>query len=109
MRIVVVGLGVQGNKRFLRAKDSVVATVDPVNPKADYKLLWEVPVQMYDAVILSTPDEYKYELIQFALRNKKHVMVEKPLSLKPIDKYGELERIANSNNSKHTFKIFILF
>ena len=98
MRIVVVGLGVQGNKRLLQAKSSTVATVDSINPKADYKFLQDVSVQTYDAVILSTPDEYNYELIHFALRNKKHVMVEKPLSLKPIDKYGELERIANSNN-----------
>lgn len=99
MRIVVVGLGVQGNKRFLQAKDSVVATVDPISPKADYKFLQEVSVQMYDAVILSIPDEYKYELIKFALENKKHVMVEKPLALNPINKYAELEQIANSNNS----------
>jgi predicted dehydrogenase len=98
MRIIVVGLGVQGNKRFEHAKDSVVAIVDPINPKADYKNLQEVSLQIYDAVILSTPDEYKYELIKFALENKKHVMVEKPLSLNPITKYSELEQIANSNN-----------
>lgn len=98
MRIVVVGLGVQGNKRFLQAKDSVVATVDPINPKADYKFLQEVSTQIYDAVILSTPDEYKYELIKFSLINKKHVMVEKPLVLNPINKYAELEQIANSSN-----------
>lgn len=97
MRIVVVGLGVQGHKRFLQAKSSAVATVDPINPKADYKFLQDVSVQMYDAVILSTPDECKYELIKFALENKKHVMVEKPLALNPINKFGELERIANSN------------
>jgi len=98
MRIIVVGLGVQGNKRFVHAEDSVVAIVDPINPKADYKNLQEVSLQIYDAVILSTPDEYKYELIKFALENKKHVMVEKPLSLNPITKYSELEQIANSNN-----------
>lgn len=98
MRIIVVGLGVQGNKRLLHTRDSVVAIVDPINPKADYKHLQDVSLQMYDAVILSTPDEYKYELIKFALENKKHVMVEKPLALNPIIKYAELERIANSNN-----------
>jgi hypothetical protein len=41
MRIIVVGLGVQGNKRFEHAKDSVVAIVDPINLKADYKNLQE--------------------------------------------------------------------
>jgi len=30
MRIIVVGLGVQGNKRFVHAEDSVVAIVDPI-------------------------------------------------------------------------------
>ena len=99
MRIVVVGLGVQGNKRYLYAKDNVVATVDPVSSKADYKSLQDISLEIYDAVILSIPDKFKYELIKFALENKKHVMVEKPLALNPINKFTELERIANSNKS----------
>lgn len=97
MRVVVVGLGVQGNKRILQSKDNVVATVDPISPRADYKFLQDVSIQIYDAVILSTPNEHKYELIKFALKNKKHVMVEKPLALNPIYKFAELEQLANSN------------
>ena len=97
MRIVVVGLGVQGYKRYSYAKDNVVATVDPVNPKADYKSLQDVSPEIYDAVILSIPDKSKYELIKFSLENKKHVMVEKPLALNPINKFAELEQLANSN------------
>jgi predicted dehydrogenase len=97
MRIVVAGLGVQGNKRFLHAENDVVATVDPVNPKANYKLLKEVSLQKYDALIISTPDEFKYELIRFALENKKHVMVEKPLVLDSLSQFTELQRIATSN------------
>jgi predicted dehydrogenase len=97
MRIVVVGLGVQGYKRYSHAKDNVVTTVDPVSPKADYKSLQDVSLEIYDAVILSIPDKSKYELIKYALENKKHVMVEKPLALNPINKFAELEQLANSN------------
>jgi scyllo-inositol 2-dehydrogenase (NADP+) len=37
MRVVVVGLGVQGNKRLAIAGKDAVATVDPVAPEARYR------------------------------------------------------------------------
>ena len=43
MRVIVVGLGVQGKKRQAVAGDEVVATVDPVHPEATYQKIEDVP------------------------------------------------------------------
>jgi scyllo-inositol 2-dehydrogenase (NADP+) len=79
MRIVVVGLGIQGRKRERIAGGEVVATVDPVVAGASFRALAEVPVESYDAVLLCIPDEPKAALIDYALSHGKHVLVEKPL------------------------------
>lgn len=94
MRVVVVGLGVQGVKRQRIAGDACVATVDPINPAAMFKNLQDVPVNNYDAVLVCTPDDPKFGIIRYALANKKHVLVEKPLSCaEPF----ELEHLAKTN------------
>ncbi len=79
MKVVVVGLGVQGRKRRAVAGDDVVATVDPGVPDAEYRRLEDVPLARYDSVLLCVPDSAKLALIRYALENGKHVLVEKPL------------------------------
>lgn len=79
MRVVVVGLGIQGKKRQKVAGSEVVAIVDPVKPEAGYKTIKEVPLDSYDAALVCTPDESKVSLLTYLLKNKKHVLVEKPL------------------------------
>ena len=79
MRVVVVGLGVQGNKRRVVAGKEVVATVDPVQPQANYKSLADVPLGAYDAALVCTPDDTKIDLLTHLLNNGKHLLVEKPL------------------------------
>ena len=44
MRVIVVGLGVQGIKRRATADKEIVATVDPVHSEANYKSLADVPL-----------------------------------------------------------------
>ncbi len=95
MRIVIVGLGVQGVKRQKIAGDNCVASIDPVNPAATYMTLQDVPLNSFDAVFICTPDEPKYNLIRYSLVNKKHVLVEKPLACENTE---ELRRLAVSNN-----------
>lgn len=94
MRVIVVGLGVQGVKRQNIAGPECVATVDPVNPKADFKQVQDVPINSYDALLLCVPDEPKYHLIRYALVNKKHVLVEKPLWCETLEQIQELEHLA---------------
>ena len=79
MRVIVVGLGVQGRKRLAVAGKEAVATVDPFNDEARYKQLQDVPLDSYDAALLCIPDEPKIELISYLLSNRKHLLVEKPL------------------------------
>ena len=43
MRVIVVGLGVQGHKRREAAGADFVATVDPVHELADYRTIEQVP------------------------------------------------------------------
>jgi len=79
MRVVVAGLGVQGTKRRAIAGAECVATVDPVNAEADHQSLERVPLDSYDGVLACIPDGPKVDLIDFCIRNRKHVLVEKPL------------------------------
>ena len=78
MRVIVVGLGIQGRKRQACAGPAVVATVDPVQG-ADYEDVKDVPLDAYDAALVCTPDEAKLELLAYLLEHCKHVLVEKPL------------------------------
>src|SRR3954471_21618056 len=79
MRVVVVGLGIQGEKRRRFAGEDFVCDVDPVKPGAKYRNLRDVPLKTYDAALVCTPDEPKVELLEYLLENGKHVLVEKPL------------------------------
>jgi hypothetical protein len=59
MRVIVVGLGVQGRKRVAVAGEEVVGTVDPVQPDAGYRKLGDVPTDAYDAAVVCVPDDVK--------------------------------------------------
>ncbi len=97
LRVVVVGLGVQGNKRRAVAGNEVVATVDPVQPGADHKSLADVPPETYDAALVCTPDDTKIELVTHLLSHGKHLLVEKPLFARDND---QLETLANMARAK---------
>ena len=93
-KVIVVGLGVQGYKRAKFAKQDLQCTVDPINPEADYKSIFDVPLHTYDSAMLCIPDEPKYEIIEYLLKNKKNVLVEKPLFLNSDDKFEILDKLA---------------
>ncbi len=79
MKIIVVGLGVQGVKRRRVAGTDAIASVDPVNIEAEYRKVEDVPLGDYDAALCCVPDGAKLELLTYLLENGKHVLVEKPL------------------------------
>ena len=87
MKILIVGLGVQGKKRikYLKKKHSYV-TVDTKNSRAEYNNIRKVPLNKYDTVFVCTPDDQKNRIILF---------------IRIIYKYGEyyiLYIYDNSNN-----------
>jgi scyllo-inositol 2-dehydrogenase (NADP+) len=79
MRVIVVGLGVQGHKRRRLAGTDVVCTVDVRNPDADFQHVHEVSLASYDAALLCVPDAAKLELLGYLVEHRKHVLIEKPL------------------------------
>jgi scyllo-inositol 2-dehydrogenase (NADP+) len=96
MRVIVVGLGVQGNKRRKFAGADFVATVDPFRPDADYKRVEDVPLADYDAALACIPDGPKVDILRYLLTQGKHVLVEKPLWARGEDELHELQRTARS-------------
>ena len=91
MKVIIVGLGIQGTKRKHIAGSDVVATVDPVVAEADYQSIEAVPTADYNAALLCIPDEPKVGLIRYLLNQKKNVLVEKPLI---SENQSDLEDIA---------------
>lgn len=90
MKVIVVGLGIQGRKRLAVAGADAVATVDPVCEGVDFRRVQDVPLGSYDAALVCTPDGPKLELLAYLLGHGKHVLVEKPL-VAPDDR--ELEQL----------------
>jgi scyllo-inositol 2-dehydrogenase (NADP+) len=99
LRVIIVGLGVQGHKRRAVAGKQVVATVDPVHTDADYRSAADVPLALYDAALVCTPDESKIELLTYLLSNGKHLLVEKPLFAPENSALEELASIARSKRA----------
>ena len=97
MRVVIIGLGIQGEKRRkILDKKYLVATVDPINKKADFKNINDVPINTYDSCFVCVPDYNKKKIINFCIKNNKNVLVEKPLIFKEESYLKKIEKLCNS-------------
>lgn len=94
MKVIVVGYGVQGHKRFKVAGEDAIGIVDPDTPEANWRRLEDVPVDRFDAAIVCTPDAPKIALLRYLLERGKHVLVEKPLFAANGDDLRALEALA---------------
>lgn len=99
MRAVIAGLGNQGHKRMAAAGEDVVATVDPVASGAGYKTIDQVPLELYDAALVCTPDSGKLDILTYLLSHGKHVLVEKPLLPPGSGDIGGLTEMARSTGA----------
>jgi predicted dehydrogenase len=99
MRVIVVGLGVQGHKRRKFAGADFVASVDPVHGEADYRSVEQAPLDRYDAALVCTPDEPKVEILSYLLEHGKHVLVEKPLWAARESDIARLQQLARSSKA----------
>ena len=99
MRVVVVGLGIQGKKRKAIAGDEVVACVDVTATGVDYKTIDEVPLSSYDAALVCTPDQEKLDILRYLLSHRKHVLVEKPLLAESEEELRELLKLSRSTHT----------
>ena len=98
MRVLIVGLGVQGRKRSKLLGSKFVASVDPKSTDATYENISSAPLEDFDAAFLCVPDDQKMELIDYCVRNNKHVLVEKPLTGHNFSQLQELEARAQKAN-----------
>ena len=90
-------MGVQGRKRREVAGPEAVATVDPVNPQAQFRRIEDVPLGSYDAALVCTPDEAKIGLLTYLLSNGKHLLVEKPLFAETSEELLKIKKLAETN------------
>lgn len=99
MKFIIVGFGIQGRKRKKLLGKECVAVVDKYYLKeSNYRNINEVPIDTYQSVILCVPDQEKYEIINYCLKNKKNILVEKPLIFNNPLKIKSIEKKANKNN-----------
>ncbi len=99
MRVIIVGLGVQGHKRRRVAGTDCIATVDPFHREADYPSANDVPLDHYDAALVCTPDQPKLDLLTYLLAHGKHVLVEKPLLVARDQDLCQLQEIARASGA----------
>jgi len=97
MRVIVLGMGIQGAKRRAVAGAEVVAVVDPTRGDVDYKDVRDVPLDSYDAALVCTPDAPKIALLEYLLGQAKHVLVEKPLFSSDDAGLERLKTLARDN------------
>jgi scyllo-inositol 2-dehydrogenase (NADP+) len=97
VRVIVVGLGVQGAKRKKVAAADFVAAADPLNADAEFRNLQDVPVERYDAALCCIPDGPKIDLLTYLAEHGKHALVEKPLWAADDAAIARLEALAREN------------
>ena len=93
MRIVIVGMGVQGHKRKKIIGKDFKYSVDKFKA-ANFKSIYEVPLNKYDAVIICVPDNEKLSIVYYCIKNQKHVLVEKPFLFSNSKMLNSLEKLA---------------
>lgn len=99
LRVIVVGLGVQGAKRIAVAGGDVVASVDTVQANANHTRVQDIPIENYDAALVCTPDDAKLSLLRYLLGHGKHVLVEKPLLVPTTTDLLGLKEICDANRA----------
>lgn len=97
LKVIVIGLGVQGKKRAAIASDRLVATVDPINRDANYSYIFDVPIDAYDAALVCTGDQPKIKIIEYLIKNGKHILVEKPLLTTNVKLLNDLKHQAQKS------------
>jgi len=95
MRVLIVGLGVQGRKRSKLLGEKFIGSVDPQSKDATYLDISDAPIDSYDTVFLCVPDDQKIKLVEYCVLHNKHVLVEKPLITKNPSDLTTLQTKAN--------------
>ena len=92
MRYIIVGLGNIGQKRKKILGSKCIATIDPNIENSDFNDYKDVNLESYDAAIISTPNSLKWELLNYLIENRKHVLTEKPFPFS-TNKFNEIQKL----------------
>jgi predicted dehydrogenase len=99
MRVGVIGTGAMG-RNHMRVVHSLpgleLACASDHNPE-HLEEACKPYVDLVDAVIISTPTNSHFEIGQYFLRHKKHVLLEKPMT-NTLEEADRLIRLAKENN-----------
>ena len=93
MKAIIVGMGIQGNKRKKFLGKNFIYSVDKF-VKADFKSIYSVPLDKFDTVFACVPDNEKFKIANYCINNKKHILLEKPFLLKNKKNFSNLEKKA---------------
>jgi scyllo-inositol 2-dehydrogenase (NADP+) len=96
-RIIIVGFGVQGKKRKIFTSDHLISIVDPIAVEADVKNIKDISLDDFDAALICTGDKDKLDIIEYLLKNNKHVLVEKPLLSNSTKNLTNLLKLSKQN------------
>ena len=96
MKIIIIGMGVQGIKRKKYLGKDFIYSIDK-NKISDFKSVYEVPLKDFDAAFICLPENEKFKVMRYCIENKKHILVEKPIFLKNKKSFLMLEKIARQN------------
>ena len=69
MKAIIVGLGVQGNKRKKFLGKDFVYSVDKFK-KANFKSIYQVPLNKFDTVFVCVPDDQKLKIVNYCINNR---------------------------------------
>ena len=109
MKAIIVGMGVQGNKRKKFLGKDFIYSVDKFK-RADFKSIYEVPLNDFDTVFVCIPDNEKLKVINYCINNKKHVLLEKPFLAHSskiflgLEKHARKKRVVCYTAYNHRFE-----
>lgn len=98
MKAIVIGLGVQGQKRkkTLQKKGFYVCSVDPLNKEAEEKKISQIEKYKYDTVFICVPDKEKEKYVDIFINKKINIFIEKPFLVND-EKMKLYEKLSNIN------------
>lgn len=115
MNLLVVGAGVQGQKRAKFAGSDFIGYLDPAVETAHYKSIDDLINVDFDAVAICTPNFVKEDYINYFIERGKHIIVEKPLFCQSLDSLlqlrnkAELKKLVLYTAYNHRFEPSIAF
>jgi len=96
MKTIIVGMGIQGKKRKKFLGKSFKYAVDKYK-NYDYKSIYDVPINDFDSAIICVPDDQKIKIMEYCIKNKKNILVEKPILFPSIKVAKNLESLVKKN------------